>query len=99
MDTASGTWSALPASDDVDLPSAGVLGARAGLFTAPQGSLLDLVSGRWVELPPPPGTRERTQRSVITAGADALVVGGQDWPSGGGEGELLGDAWLWRSGR
>lgn len=98
LETASGAWSELPAPEDADVQSAGVLGARAGLFLAPAGGLLDLVSGRWVELPPPPGTTEGTERPVMTAGADALVYGGQRWPAGG-KGELLGDAWIWRSGR
>jgi hypothetical protein len=38
---------------------------------------------------------------VVTAGADAVVFGGERWRNGLDldDGELLGDAWLWRSGR
>jgi hypothetical protein len=93
FDTATKTWSDLPAPPPGD-GGAGVIGAGNALYLSPGGSLLDLESRSWVELPPLPGHRDGDERAVVSAGADAFVFGGVRWT--GGRGELLGDAWIWR---
>jgi hypothetical protein len=105
FDTASATWSQLPHADipaDVlgyDV-SAGVLGSTDALIYRTEGWLLDLESGSWIELPQLPGSETDTRPMVVAAGADAVVFGGGRWAQGNDvDGELLGDAWIWRSGR
>ncbi len=97
FDTATATWSSLPAPPP-DAAGAGVIGSRDALFTASEGSLLDLETNSWIELSPIPGHRTDDERRVVSAGADAFVFGGVRW-AGKGSGELLADAWIWRSGR
>jgi hypothetical protein len=109
FDTSSATWSELPEAPHADIPagvfgddiSAGVLGSTDALMYATEGWLLDLGSGSWIELPQLPGSGGYTQRIVVTAGADAVVFGGERWSDDLDldDGELLGDAWIWRSGR
>jgi hypothetical protein len=107
FDTASATWSQLPEPPQADLPadgfgydiSAGVLGSTDALIYGTEGWLLDLGSGSWIELPQLPGSGSDTQRMVVTADADAVVFAGERWSGGLDDGELLGDAWIWRSGR
>jgi hypothetical protein len=109
FDTASTTWSQLPQAPQADPPaggfgydiSAGVLGSTDALIYATEGWLLDLESRSWIELPQLPGSDTYTQRMVVTAGADAVVFGGESWGDGLDldDGQLLGDAWIWRSGR
>jgi hypothetical protein len=97
FDTASATWSELPTAPAGANHAAGVLGARSALISSTSGWLLDLATGAWVELPALPEPTADTQRPIVTAGADAVVFGGARWD--GSDGELLGDAWIWRSGR
>ena len=77
---------------------AGVIGSRDALYITTGGSLLDLESNAWIEFPDLPGQRVGEERTVVSAGADAFVFGGVRWADGM-RGELLGDAWIWRSGR
>jgi hypothetical protein len=108
FDTASATWSQLPEAPQADRPadvfsydiSAGVLGSTDAPIYATEGWLLDLNAGSWIELPQLSGSGSY-QRMVVTAGADAVVFGGERWRDDHDldEGELLGDAWIWRSGR
>ena len=108
FDTASATWSQLPEAPQADRPadvfgydiSAGVLGSDNALIYATEGWLLDLNAGSWIELPQLSGSGH-TQSTVVTAGADAVVFGGERWSDDPDldSGELLGDAWIWRSGR
>jgi hypothetical protein len=76
----------------------GVLGSESALIFDTTGSLLDLESGSWIDLPDLPESGDHTRRMVVTAGADAVVFGGERRTSDY-DGELLGDAWMWRSGR
>ena len=97
FDTASATWLPLPAPA-AGTSSAGVIGSRDALYTTTGGSLLDLESNSWIEFPHLPGQRAGEERTVVSAGADAFVFGGVRWADGM-RGELLDDAWIWRSGR
>ena len=94
FDTATQTWSDLPAPTPGD-GGAGVIGSGAALYLTPGGSLLDLESSAWIQLHAIPDHRAGDERAVVSAGADAFVFGGVRW-AGGGSGELLGDAWIWR---
>lgn len=98
FDTASATWSELPTAPTGADHAAGVLGARSALIFGASGWLLDLAAGAWIELPALPGPAGDAQRPIVTAGADAVVFGGERWRDGV-DGEPLGDAWIWRSGR
>jgi hypothetical protein len=97
FDTSSTVWSQLPDAPE-EARSAGVLGSDDAMIYAARGWLLDLDAGSWIELPELPESPEYTRRNVVTAGADAVVFGGERWEDGS-DGELLGDAWMWRSGR
>ena len=98
FDTASAVWSELQAAPPRADYSVGVIGSRDALIYGTKGWLLDLASGSWIELPQLPESGAYTQRMVVTAGTDAVVFGGERWRDGL-DGELLGDAWMWRSGR
>ena len=98
FDTASETWSDLPAAPTGADYSVGVLGSRSALIYGTIGWFLDVESGSWIELPELPEPGAHVQRPIVSAGADAVVFGGERWRDGL-DGELLGDAWIWRSGR
>ena len=96
FDTSTSTWLPLPTPRG-GAHAAGVIGSRDALYFATGGSVLDLTSGSWIDLPRLPDAGSYTERTVLTAGSDAFVFGGVRW-DGGTKGELLGDAWIWRSG-
>jgi hypothetical protein len=98
FNTGSAAWSDLPAAPTRAAYSVGVLGSSSALIYGTNGWLLDLESGSWIELPELPEPGAEIQRPVVAAGADAVVFGGERWRDGL-DGELLGDAWIWRSGR
>jgi len=103
FDTGSASWSPLPAAPDtpegVDAHSAGVIGSTGGLAVDTHGWLLDLRTDTWIELPEVPDPPEHTRRNVVAAGTDLVAFGGERWSDGGDPGgEVLGDAWIWRSG-
>jgi hypothetical protein len=95
FDSSASTWLPLP-KPPAGAHGAGVIGSRAALYIATSGLLLDLTSRSWIDLPRLPKA-SNTERTVLTAGPDAFVFGGVRWV-GGTKGELLGDAWIWRSG-
>jgi hypothetical protein len=76
------TWERLPEGDSL---------AHGGWFG------FDLGTGAWTDRPPVPGDDDSTVRTVVAAGRDAFVFGGERWTDGR-HGQLLGDAWLWRAG-
>jgi hypothetical protein len=103
-DTASATWRPLPAPPGRDRPghdvSNGVVGAGGGLIAGDDaGLVLDLATMAWFEMPAAPGVGHDpfVYRVVVPAGRDAVAFGGEAWRSTL-EGELLGDAWIWRAG-
>lgn len=97
-------WDELPApptrvdADEPDPAVAGAIGSSRAVFVRPGGLLFDTVRRQWIEMPSLPGPRD-DERTVMTAGTDALVVGGVRRTVGGSQHELLDDVWIWRSGR
>lgn len=102
-------WYQLVAADGVVVAfsTSDEAGARSDLVFDPS-------VGAWEELPADPlslgfdrttfpqlSGSGNTQRMVVTAGTDAVVFGGERWSDDPDHdaGELLGDAWIWRSGR
>ena len=96
FDSSTLTWLPLPAPP-AGAQGAGAIGASDALYFATSGSVLDLRSRSWIDLPRLPDAGSYTERTVLTAGPDAFVFGGVRW-DGGTKGELLGDTWIWRSG-
>jgi len=100
LNTATKTWTSLPKASSES--STGVVGTRRGLiYGGYEGLLLDLASMTWIDMPgiPSDGSADDdsyTSRTVIPAGRNAVAFGGARWSKA--EGELLGDAWIWRSG-
>lgn len=97
-DIAAGAWQPLPPAPP-EATSIGVLGADDGFVVgAGAGLLLDLTTMSWRAVPAAPGVGfdPYLDRIVVAAGRDVVAFGGQLWASS--RGELLGDAWIWRSG-
>lgn len=97
FDSSTSAWLPLP-TPPAGAQGAGVIGTRNAFYVATGGSLLDLESRSWIDLPRLPDATAYTERTVLSAGPDAFVFGGVRWLDGT-NGELLGDAWIWRSGR
>ena len=97
FDSSTSHWQPLPNPPGGSL-SAGAIGSADALYLATGGPLFDLDSNKWIDLPPLVGTSPNTIRTVLSAGPDAFVFGGEEWSSGTSGGDLLGDAWIWRSG-
>jgi hypothetical protein len=103
FDTATQTWRDLPpAPGGGDRTTAGVIGSSSAWFGGSGGDLFDTTTVGWTSMPaleeaPGATAREGWAGEVHTAGLDSVVVGGVDWSDD--EPELLGDAWIWRSGR
>ena len=90
FDLATGAWAPLP-DPPVD-DAAGVLGRDAAVFEYPAGWVFDLPARRWLQVPPV----DDAFRSTVTAvGRRLFLYGGERWDEAGGDGEALGDAWLW----
>lgn len=87
-------WSPLPGGPDDEDFSAGVIGREAARFDGYRGWALELPAGRWREVPPLDEGETVTGRTSVAAGRNLFVYGGVDWAAGG-NGRLLGDAWLW----
>jgi hypothetical protein len=98
LEAGPGRWLGLPDPPaGADEFSAGIVAGDRADFWGQQGWVLDAVSGAWTRVPPlDAGDDGVTGRSVAAAGRDLLAFGGARWPTGSMEGELLGDAWLWR---
>ena len=56
--------------------------------------VFDSATGGFLTLRPPPGREDVSGGSSTALGRDLVIHGGQRW-SGGYDGELVGDAWLW----
>jgi DNA-binding CsgD family transcriptional regulator len=103
FDARSNEWLSLPNVPDLGLrlgitgPATGVLGSDSGMFRATSGWFLDLTTDEWARLPELPSFGEYERRNVMTAGTNAISFGGERW-GGSFDGEILGDAWIWRSG-
>lgn len=107
LDPATWTWSTLPerAGEDTDL--SGVLNRDRATYDVPTGVgqiasanrllLYDSPADSFVTVPAPPDREDVYADSSTALGRDLFVYGGQRWTDDGldGEGELVGDAWLW----
>jgi len=99
FDTLANAWLPLPPGPASEF-SAGVLGETSALFFGVEGTYLDLDTATWHELPDLPDSVDYERRNVLTAGSDIIAFGGERWRVGNaGPGEILTDAWIWRSGR
>jgi hypothetical protein len=98
LNTRTETWTDLPQAASES--SAGVVGASGGLIytNCSECLLLDLVSMSWIDMPaiPSDDAESYSRRTVVPAGRNAVAFGGQRWVNNS-EGELLGDAWIWRT--
>lgn len=104
LDTGSWTWSELPEGPEEYDDLSGVLGedrATYDVYSIGGSELLlyDTAGGRFLTLTAPSGREEVYDDSTAALGRDLFVYGGQRWRGDAldGEGELLGDAWLWRA--
>ncbi|HET6560432.1 MAG TPA: kelch repeat-containing protein [Marmoricola sp.] len=101
------TWSALPQQTGEQNDLAGVLGADRAVFDIPNSLgqttstvrvfAYDTVAEQFVTIPAPPGRVDVYDGSSTALGRDLFVLGGQRWAGDGvtGDGELVGDAWVW----
>jgi hypothetical protein len=105
LDLAAGTWGPVPEpaggppSPDQPDRSAGAVGSETATYTGGPGLVLDVAAGRWREIPEDGGppfdpAAPISGRTVVAAGRDLVLYGGERW-SDGPEGEVLADAWLW----
>ena len=107
LDPQTWTWSALPerASEHTDL--SGVLNRDRAIYDIPNSVgqmastnrllVYDSRTDAFVTVPAPPGREDVYDDSSTALGRDLFVYGGQRWTGDGldGDGELVGDAWLW----
>jgi hypothetical protein len=107
LDPQTWTWSVLPerAGDHTDL--SGVLNRDRAIYDIPNSVgqmastsrllVYDSRTDAYVTVPAPPGREDVYDDSSTALGRDLFVYGGQRWTSDGldGDGELVGDAWLW----
>jgi len=63
---------------------------------ATSGWILDVATETWFELAGIPDDDDTTRRNLLSAGPDAIAFGGERWQESF-RGELLGEAWIWRS--
>ena len=95
--TTTEVWIDLP--DTASESSTGVVGESGGLISGSyEGVLLDLATMTWIDMPAIPADEAvyGRRRTVVAAGRDAVAFGGEGLEHP--EGELLGDAWIWRTG-
>jgi hypothetical protein len=74
-----------------------VIGRTDAVYTDATGFLLDVTQARWIEVSPPDGRQTYPFSNVTAVGRDMFLFGGDRWE--GTDGELLGDAWIWRAPR
>lgn len=107
LDPDSRTWAALPERTDRNSDLNGVLNRGNAVYDIPnsvgqmtsanQVMVYDSVAGAFVTIPALQDRAEVYDDSSTALGRDLFVYGGQRWSGEGtaGEGELVGDAWLW----
>ena len=98
-DSAADSWSELPnRTDDVYLGGEGVIGRSHALFTDADGLVLDWTTDEWITIPHLPDATDDFEtnpfsRTVVTAGTDLYVFGGEVWTDGAGA--LLDTGYVW----
>lgn len=97
LDPATGTWSATPAAPGSFDPNgvAGAIGDHGAVYGGANGWVLDVSAHGWLEVPPVDDRTHQSEPGVVAVGRDLFVYGGERWTTQ--DGELLGDAWLWRA--
>jgi hypothetical protein len=107
LDPDTWTWSALPDETGEHSDLSGVLDRDRATYDIPNSVgqmassrrvfVYDTVTKEFARVPAPPGRRDVHDDSSTALGRDLFVFGGQQWTGDGltGEGELVGDAWLW----
>lgn len=101
-DPATNTWSDLPAPPDAETwrnDLAGVIGADQATFSSAAGWILDADNERWIEITPRPGFETVGDETIVAAGTNLVVFGGQRWADDGNSGELLNETWVWSADR
>jgi hypothetical protein len=107
LDPDTWTWTELPehAGEHQDL--SGVLDRERATYDIPNSVgqmastmrlfVYDSLTETLVAIPAPPGREDVYDDSSTALGRDLFVFGGQRWTDDGltGDGELVGDAWLW----
>lgn len=88
-------WSALPApAANDDFAVAGVVGPSSAGYVATHGAVLDHTLDSWTAVPELEGEAGVTvNRTVVAAGSDLFVFGGETWVDG--EGVVLDTAYRW----
>ena len=101
-DSTTDSWGDLPnRPDDLELGGEGVIGRTHALFTDADGLVLDWVTGDWLTIPRLPDATDNYEtnpfnRTVVTAGTDLYVFGGEVWPQRG-TGSVLDTGYVWHS--
>ena len=103
LDPSTWTWTEVRESTDEDDDVDGVVDRDRATYSL-EGSLggptyatpvvFHSATGGFLPLRPPPGREDVSGGSSTALGRDLVIHGGQRW-SGGFDGELVGDAWLW----
>ena len=107
LDPDTWTWSELPGQSGEQTDLSGVLNRDGAVYDIPNSVgrmaattrlyLYDSTAGSLVAIPPPPTREDVYDDSSAALGRDLFIYGGQRWTGDGldGDGELVGDAWLW----
>lgn len=107
LDPGTWTWTVLPAHDGEHQDLSGALDRERATYDIPNSVgqmasamrlfVYDSVTETLVAIPAPPGREDVYDDSSTALGRDLFVFGGQRWTDDGptGNGELVGDAWLW----
>lgn len=98
FDPETNTWTPLPSPTAESLDTntvAGTLGRDGAVYAAAAGWLFDAESERWLEVEPLDDSGNSWTTTVAAVDRDLFIYGGESWTSS--EGELLGEAWLWRA--
>lgn len=105
FDPAINAWAPLPGAQSPSFDDgsvAGTYGRDGAVYVDASGWVFHLPSGRWLEIEPVDDRIVYPLSSVTAVDRDLFVFGGERWTSDGehgtaSDGELLGDAWLWRA--
>jgi hypothetical protein len=99
------TWAALPSpARENGFAIAGVLEQDAATYLSMHGAVLDATQTSWQTIPELPIAEvDVFSRTIVAAGIDLFVFGGEAWAQvegseflNGANGSVLGDAYLWR---
>lgn len=93
--TTADQWSSLPEpSMGAGYAIAGVLGESNAGYVSEQGHVLRAADREWIDVPAlPTSPGDAFNRTVVAAGTDLFVLGGESWS--GGDGEILDEAYIW----